>query len=167
MSARIGDYRGPIRRALGPAALLLAVAGAWGQGQVPASGYVHEDVVISARQMYTFTVKGQTVNILLGDFSLTLGRRVLSGRDAVLWIKQRQLGPRVLRDVEVYIEGAASILEPDGTLAKGRRIFDVIRHIGAVRARVDVQGGKDLASFPLYRRAVTMRTDLAALPTVP
>jgi len=123
---------------------------------------VHEDAVISARRMYSFAVGGETVNVLLGDFSLTLGKRVVSGRDAVMWIAERRLAGRTLRDIETYVEGDARIVEADGTVVKDARIFDVSRHQGAIRARVGLHHDRALVSFPLYARAEEMRKKIAA-----
>ena len=130
----------------------------------PARRYAYEDVLVTARQMYTFKVKGQTVNVLLGNFSLRLGARRFTGRDAVMWIKERPFGPRLLRDIELYIEGDAKVVEPDGSVLKDRSIFDVIHHQGALRVRVSLQQARQLSSFPLYQRAEAVRRRAAQPP---
>ncbi|MHC4715667.1 MAG: LPS-assembly protein LptD, partial [Planctomycetota bacterium] len=153
------DYAGAVRWVLmWVTALLAAVPAARGQDDKSDSRYLLDDAVLSAKQMYSFRVGDERVNVLLGDFSLRLGRRVLSGRDAVMWLTERRVGPRLLRDIEVYVETDARIVEPDGTVVRDQRIFDVIRHQGDLRARVGMHTGRELASFPLYQRALKVRT---------
>ena len=126
--------------------------------------YLNEDAVISAKALHTFTVDGQTVNVLIEDFVLRLGRRVITGRDAVVWVREHRTGGVTLRDIEVYVEGdKASVVEPNGVKTTDRSIYIVLRQRGGLRARVTASSGRALASFPLYKRAVAMRRRLAGL----
>ena len=158
---KVGGRKGVAGGVFLVAALLLWLAPA-GRAQPPPR-YGYEDILVSARQMYTFTAAGQTVNVLLGAFSLRFGARTYTGRDAVMWIRERRFGPRVLRDIELYVEGDARVTEPGGTVVKDRCLFEVIRHQGALRVRVGLHQRRQLGSFPLYRRAVAARR-MAARP---
>jgi len=160
------DDAGPARRALITAAVLLAVLPAAAEEAVtePAEdSYVREDAVLSARQMYTFEADGEQVNVLLGDFSLTVGRRVVSGRDAVAWVRTLGAGPRARREITVYVEGDARVVEPDGTEVGHRAIFDVTRQQGPMRARVHAHAARKLDTFPLYLRALKVRRNAGKL----
>ena len=111
------DHAGPVRWALIFAAALLTAAPAAGaEDDTPDAAYLHDDAIVSARQMYTFKVGEERISVLLGDFSLTVGRRLLSGRDAVMWIHERRHGPTVFRKIEVYVETNAKLVEADGTV---------------------------------------------------
>ena len=160
---------GAARWALMTAAVLLSAAAlALGEeGAISEAPYVHEDAVLSARQMYSFEVGGEQVNILLGDFSLTVGRRVVSGRDAVVWIRQTGAGAVVRRRITVYVETDARIVEPDGTEVRHRAIFDVTGQKGELRARVGTHTGRNLDSFPLYQRALKVRSNAGKIEEPP
>ncbi len=111
--------------------------------------------------MYTFTAGGETVNVVEGDFSLTVGRRKLSGANAVLWTTERRMGKAILRDIEVYIEGdstrKARIIEADGATTTDRAIMVTLGQRGKFRAKVGRHSDKSRVSSPLYLRAAAMR----------
>lgn len=133
--------------------------------------YLLEDVVILGKQLHSFSSEGESVSVVLGDFSLTLGRRKLIGRDGVLWIKEHRLGQRVLRDIRVYIEGDASrhaqVVEADGTTTRDRVLFVILHQQGSLRARVVSHGEQPVETLPLYQRAKAMREGLASRPATP
>ena len=111
--------------------------------------------------MFTFTADGETVNVVQGDFSLTVGRRKISGANAVLWVTEHRMGKATLRDIEVYIEGdstrKARIIEADGATTTDRVIMVVLHQRGKFRARVGRHSDKSRVSSPLYRRAAAVR----------
>ena len=168
------DHFGKIRRGFRgiPAMVfsLVALSSVW--GQVPAEQtqpvYLHEDAAITGKQMCSFSSDGEAVTVVLGEFSLTIGRRKLSGSDGVLWIRERRLGRQVLRDIQVYIEGDATrpaeVVEPDGTTTRDRLLFVVLRQQGALRARVGAHSRRAVETLPVYRRAVAMRKGLTSRP---
>ena len=130
---------------------LAAAAAPAADGDEPV--YLNEDAVIAAKEFHSFTVDGETVNVLLGGFSLTVGRRVVTGRDAVIWLTERRIGDMVLRDIEVYVQGdEAKVEEPDGTTTTDRTLYVVLRQKGSLRARVTTHSGRALAPFPLFPR---------------
>ena len=48
--------------------------------------YIQANTKIAGKEIHAFTDGGKNVTIILGSFSLTIGERVITGRDAVLWI---------------------------------------------------------------------------------
>ena len=54
--------------------------------------YIHEDVRIAGQEIHAFVDEGKHVSVVLGKFRLTLGKRVVSGRDAVVWIRTHKVG---------------------------------------------------------------------------
>jgi len=127
--------------------------------------YLDEDILLTGRLMHSYTADGEAVTVILGDFSLTMGARTLSGRDAVIWLTERPFGRRTRRDVEIYIAGddkrPARIVEPDGTTMTDREIFAVVRQEGQFRARVGQHVPKPVGMLPLVRRADAARKQRA------
>jgi len=154
LTARLGSFA---------AAFLLCVC-AVAAGDNGNQVYLYEDVLIAGKVMHSFTSAGENVSVVLGEFSLTIGKRTLSGRDAVVWIREHRLGQQVRRDIEVYIEGDASrparVVEPDGTTTKDRLLLVVLRQQGSLRARVGRHSDRPVETLPLYRRATATRKGL-------
>ena len=123
--------------------------------------YLQADAVITGREMHTFVADGETVNVVLGKFSLAVGGRSIVGRDAVIWIKESRLGNQTLRTIELYVEGdagrAAKIVEPDKTTTTDNIFYVVLRQQGGFRARVGARGLRKMDSLPIYRRALAAR----------
>ena len=147
---------------------VLLFSPALGMAAEAGEGYIHEDVILSGRELNSFTVGDETVNVLLGDFSLTLGKRRITGRDAVLWMRERQLGNQTLRDIQVYVEGddktPAKVVEAGGATTTDRVIVVSLRQQGLLRAKVDQNGTADLKSLPMFARAEQMRKQEAERP---
>ena len=143
--------------------VLLAAWSAAGAEDKDGPIYLDHDAVLSAKALHSFSVDGEIVNVLLEDFSLTLGRREITGKDAVIWIRERTERGATVRDIEIYVEGdKARVLQPDGTTTTDRAIYVVLRQKGGMRARVAVAVGRALDSFGVYKRAVAMRKRIAA-----
>ena len=148
------------------AALIVAVVCAGAAAGDDDKVYIQADAVISGKTMYTFAADDEAVNVVEGDFSLTVGRRKLSGVNAVLWIDERRIGETTFRDIEVYIEGdsdnKARIIEADGATTTDRAIMVTIGQQGKFLAKVGRHVSQSRESTPLYRRALAMRKPSSA-----
>ncbi len=117
--------------------------------------------------MHTFTASGETVDVVEGDFSLTVGERKISGANAVLWITERRVGKATFRDIEVYIEGdstrKAKIVEADGTTTTDRTIMVILHQRGKLLVKVARHSDESLASSPLYKRAMALHKPQSAV----
>jgi len=122
---------------------------------VAAIEYAHDDVQISGQELHGFRDAGHDVTVVLGGFQLTFGQRILSGRDAVLWIDTRQMGNRPLHDITVYIEGEARAAE-GGAITTDNTMLVTLHTDGRIRSSARI-GQHDLGNLPLYRRAVEAR----------
>jgi len=120
--------------------------------------YVLDDAQISGREIHVFNDAGESVSLVLGGFKLTIGRRVLSGRDAVVWVRQQNGGKEISRDMEVYIEGDAQVVEPGGATTTDRAMLVTVKQRGRLTAEGRMIAGGDLRDFPLYRRALRVRS---------
>jgi hypothetical protein len=158
------NFRGP--KAWMVALAVLAAAGS-ALGQMAGGDYLPEDVTITGREMHTFADAGEPVAVVLGDFKLTIGRRTLAARDAVLWVSELQAGSRVLRQISVYAEGDVVTTEPNAIPRHAPAILVNIRQEGALRAEVGRHVDEPLTELPLYQRAKAIRQGREPLPTTP
>ena len=108
--------------------------------------------------------------MVLGDFRLTLGKHVVTGRDAVLWIRsQPAAGGLALSDVEAYVEGDAKVTEPDGGSTSDKSMFVTLHFRGRLMAN-GTMSDRPLKDFPLYAKAIAARQnarEAAAAQTAP
>jgi len=118
----------------------------------PGAEYLLEDVHISGRQIHSFTDRGRAVTVVLGDFRLTLGRRSVTGRDAVLWIDQHASGRAIRHDITLYVEGDAVVEEPGRGAMADRAILLTMHNEGRILLTGRLSS-RSLKDFPLYRRA--------------
>ena len=128
--------------------------------------YVLADVRIEGKQLHAFNDAGQEVTIALGEFRLSVGGRVITGRDAVLWIGTQQVGRAVRHDITVYVEGAAADTGPARPPRTGETLIATVHSEGRISA-----GGsfvdRPLLDFPLYERAKQALVEFAAAPAEP
>ncbi len=118
--------------------------------------YILEDAEMSGQEIHAFEDGGETVSVIVGRFRLSLGGWTLTGRDAVVWVRQESDGPAVRRDITAYVEGDAQIVEPSGTTTSDRVMLVTMRHQGRLTADGRMANGS-LRDFPLYNRAVAVR----------
>jgi hypothetical protein len=129
------------------AVLLAAAPGAMG------SEYINEDARIEGKEIHSFQDGADQVSVVLGDFRLTLGKHVVTGRDAVLWIRtQPSAGGLPLNDVEAYVEGEAKVIEPDGGSTSDKSMFVTLHFRGRLMAN-GIMFDRPLKDFPLYDKA--------------
>jgi len=144
----------PHRHVLPLLALLVASSSA---AIVPPEAFLPEDVRITAQEMHSFEADGESVSVVVGRFTMRVGGRSFTGRDAVLWVSETIQGRRVLRTIQAYIEGDAAVAEPGGAVTRDRALLVVIHHTGALRASVARRFSEPVTDLPLYQRAVAMR----------
>ncbi len=119
--------------------------------------YVLDDVKVDGTNIHTFVDKGEHVTAVLGDVGCSVGGRVLTGRDAVLWVTQHKVGKVVRHDIMVYVEGSVKLVEPDGTVLTDGVLLMTLRNEG----RLSIRGAMSetpLTDFPLYQRAMAVRS---------
>lgn len=129
--------------------------------------YIQEDATLAGQTMHVFEDAGEQVTIVVGGFRLEVGKRTVSGREAVLWIKEYKFGQGARRDIILYVKGNARILEPDGA-ATGDQSMLVALHQQGRLAATGPGGGRinlarqSLVDDPLYLEALTVRQKSSA-----
>ncbi|HUT57095.1 MAG TPA: hypothetical protein VNA25_04375, partial [Phycisphaerae bacterium] len=152
MVTRVGGYGRKRLVAAGMAAVVALVAA----GAARAADYIQQDAGIAGGEIYTFQDGGEQVTVVVGNFRLAVGQRVLSGRDAVIWIKTFEARGATRHDVVVYIEGDAKVVDVGGATTTDQ-VMLVELH---VQGRVTAKGrmvARPLKDLPLYARAKAQR----------
>ncbi|MDP6543990.1 MAG: hypothetical protein QGH60_08355 [Phycisphaerae bacterium] len=137
------------------AGILLVVLAACAAVAAPLA-YVYEDARVSGQEIHTFVDGQDNVTVVVGKFRLKLGGRVISGRDAVIWVKSTNLGRIGRNAMTVFVQGDATIKEPDGSVTTDRTTLIKLHHQGRLTAsgRMSRHLPKD---FPLYQTALAYR----------
>jgi len=135
-------------------------------GAADKTNTLFEDATITGKQIHTFTDSGRNVVLVLGRFKLTVGRRVFTGRDAVVWVRQEKAGNATQNSIVVYIEGGATATEANGTVTKDRTMLVRLRQQGRLVAD-GATWNKALLNFPLYGRAKAARRGEATRSSAP
>ncbi len=145
------------------AALLLAT----GPLHSADGGCVFEDARISGKEILSFTdpSSGEAVSIVLGGFRLSVGKRYITGRDAVVWIRSSKVGPATRNYITVYVEGDARAVAADGTTTSDKAMLVGLLQQGRLSAAGNMSS-RSLESFPLYKRGAAIRRGAARRKTV-
>ena len=143
------------------AALLIAAAASSADnnqpaGPRPSDQYVQADAKIAATEIHAFSDQGENVTIALGNFSLAVGGRKVTGRDAVLWVKTDSSRPMERHEITAYVEGDAKVAEPDGSSLSDRTLLVTLRSEGKLSAE-GAFSTRPLNDFPLYQHAKEAR----------
>ena len=141
---------------LPPVAVLLVVLGVGAAIAAPAA-YVFEDARISGQEIHTFVDGEENVTVVVGNFRLKLGGRIISGRDAVIWVKSTKVGRFNRNAITVFVQGDdVTVKEPDGSVITDRKMLIKLHHQGrlSVSGRMSRHLPKD---FPLYQTALAHR----------
>ncbi len=151
------NYNTAIRTALsrlGTLALCMLFIAQGASGRVPLA---NDNALIAGREIQTFEDDGEQVSVVLGDFSLTVGDRKISGRDGVVWLTTETVAAVEQNVIHIYVEGEAKIVEPDGTETGDHTLYIMLRTTGRVTAEALQQSEKTLKDLPLYRRGRSAR----------
>jgi hypothetical protein len=132
--------------------------------------YVYEDARVSGKEIHTFVDGQDNVTVVVGDFRLKLGGRVVSGRDAVIWVKTTKLGRIGRNAMTIFVQGDAKIKEPDGSVTTDRTTLIKLHHQGRLSASgiMSKHLPKDFPLYQLalaYRRADEVRSKAATQPS--
>jgi hypothetical protein len=126
-------------------------------GRARSQDYIQEDAKLSGKTMYFLQEdSGKDITVVQGSFRLQIGKHVMTGDGAVMWIQETPAGETVRRKMTIYIEGHARVVEPDGAATADRTILVRADQEGNMTASGKSQAGK-LADLPIYARAVAVR----------
>jgi hypothetical protein len=77
----------------------------------------YEPAKLSSKLGYVWTLPDKTqAMVLLGDFTLQMPHQKLSSRDAVVWLRVVDREGQRVKQLDVFMEGGAKIVETSGIL---------------------------------------------------
>src|SRR5262245_51269206 len=103
---------------------------------------------------------GTLVVVYTGAFRLDVGKRSLSADNAVVWIVPRRSEPegRKFYDLTVYLQGAAEVREPAGTITEDAVLLvSNLRTYGRVVKYDDAHSPETMEASELYQQALADR----------
>ena len=100
---------------------------------------------------------GQQVMLVQGNFRLAAGRRSVMGQNAVLWIKDREVGGATIHEMVIYAEGHVTINEGDGTSMTDRTRVITMSQQGRLSVAKVKKGEEPLEESELFLRAQAER----------
>jgi hypothetical protein len=127
--------------------------------------YLQYDAKITGDQIHYFKDNEEIVSLVLGGFRLSVGDRVISGDNAVVWINTQaatEPGGQARHDVTVYVEGNARVVDSDGTRTNDTMMLVKVHLQGRLSAAGEISSQR-LQDFPIYRRARATRQEEAAM----
>ena len=110
---------------------------------------------IVGKEILFFSDSDEQVSVIRGGFKLTLGDRIISGTDAVVWVQQYKDRGVNRNKITAYVEGDAKVVEPGGT-TNDKIMLVVVNHQGRLSAPSVVSSPK-LKDSPIYKRAIAQR----------
>ncbi|MFB3893655.1 MAG: hypothetical protein ACE15C_16705 [Phycisphaerae bacterium] len=129
----------------------LAAMPATGQDAAPQEG-----ATVTGKMIRAFDEGGENVLVVQGGFKMELGKRVLSGQEAVLWIRDQKAGQGTRHDITVYIKGDAKVVEAAGTTTGDKTMLVSVQFQG----RLFTEGAmtrQAMQKDPLYVEAAEVR----------
>ena len=117
---------------------------------------VSQDIYIRGDRINTFAQGDESVSTVVGNFHLVIGRREISGNEAVIWISQPPAAPQIRHDLTIYVRGDVRILDSGGGVTTEDVLLVTIQHSGQLVAKGEVST-ESLSQSPLYQRALEAR----------
>ncbi|MCE5276962.1 MAG: hypothetical protein ABFD92_19775 [Planctomycetaceae bacterium] len=149
-----------LRRGLAIAAIILVVAGdriALSQQSEP----IQNDAALEGKEIIPFVDEGENGSIVMGGFRLSIGDHILSGRDAVVWVRTTTQGNVEKHAFIVYVEGDVQINEPGG-ITRDKAALVVLQNVGRFTTKGTPTTRDDVKKTPIYLRAAEAREKSSA-----
>jgi len=152
-----------LRRILVASCALVVCFASAGPAEGAGGKYVRQTLIIKGASLHNIRIGDENATAVVGQFSLTVGKRTLSGDRAVIWTTEQADTGGTKRDVTVYIEGHAKASSGDAASLGGKAMLVTLRHQGRELAEGKLAAGPP-ADAGLYARALAARQDEARKP---
>jgi len=114
---RPGLHGARVCAALGMLSALVALGWpAEARADIAAAGVLLDDARVTGRSVRVYRQDDRQVVLVTGNFRMTVGRRSLTSQNAVIWTTDRVVAGAVRHEMVVYLEGHATVTEPDGSV---------------------------------------------------
>jgi len=121
------------------------------------SGY--EPAKISAKLGYVWTLPDKTqAMVLLGDFLLRMPHETLTSRDAVVWLKIVERNGQKVKQMDVFMEGGARVIESAGSVTSDEILSVTVFTSGRVELDGESIARRDGSGQEIYHRAELLWT---------
>lgn len=127
---------------------------------------VFDDIYIRGDRINTFTDGDESVSVVFGNFRLAIGRRVITGSEAVIWVSQPPAASQIRHDLTIYVRGDVRISGPSGGVTSNDVILVTIQQAGRLVANGKISL-ESVSQSPLYQRALEARNNEPAAPITP
>jgi len=122
------------------------------------TGISDEDVELFGRFCYLWREPPDTEVVqYVGEFALHMGQRRISSNDAVVWIHRARYAGRVYAALEIFLWRDARLIEPGGTVTRGKVLFVTLNTFGKVRLNSSATVARSAADTKLYQQASRVR----------
>jgi hypothetical protein len=113
-----------------------------------------EPVTVSAKLGYSWRLSdGAQAMVLLGDFKLCAADRTLTSRDAVVWLKVVDFNGQKTKQMDVFMEGGARIVDAMGGMTADELLYVTVFTAGKVSLEGDSITRSDGSDQEIYKRA--------------
>ena len=143
---------------LGVSAVLLASGVCLGDEEPE---YINEDVVITGKTIRTQDIGGQKVVAVLGGMNVKIGPRTITSDQGVIWMQNKQDAVVADRDISIYAESNAKIVEPRNVTAMDRKMVIPVRVKGKVLLVGELAEG-GVTGLAVYEAGIIERKVAAA-----
>ncbi len=117
---------------------------------------VSDDIYIRGNQINAFTDGDESVSVVVGEFRLVIGGRVITGNEAVIWISQPPSAPETRHDLTIYVRGDVRISDPAGGVTTDDVALLTIQQAGQLVSKGEIST-ESVSGSPLYQRALEAR----------
>ncbi len=119
----------------------------------------YEPAKLSAKLGYVWSLPDKTqAMVLLGDFTLQMPHQKLSSRDAVVWLKVVDREGQRVKQLDIFMEGGAKIVEASGSVTMDEILSVTIFTSGQVEVDGDSIAYRDGSGQEIYHRAELLWT---------
>ncbi len=118
-----------------------------------------EPAKLTAKLGYVWSLPDKTqAMVLLGDFFLCMPHQTLTSRDAVVWLKVVERNGQKVKQLDVFMEGGARIIESAGTVISDEILSVTIFTSGSVELTGESIAYRNGSNLELYNRAEKLWT---------
>ena len=127
---------------------------------------VFDDIYIRGDRINAFTDGDESVSVVFGNFRLVIGRRVITGAEAVIWTSQPPAASDIRHDLTIYVRGDVRISGPGEGATSDEVVLVTIQQAGRLVANGEFSS-ESVFDSPLYQRALEARKTEPPAPINP
>lgn len=127
------------------------------------AGISNSEAELSGSDVHIWEQEQTQILHFNGDFSMRLGPRRLSAREAVVWMTPQTFEQRTCNYLEIFLWQDARIIDPGGAATSGPALFATVATFGGVRLLADKKAFEDNSASLVYQDASNVRSSFSPL----